>query len=303
MQTVLGHLLPTFEFLDGGSLSFLRLSDGDQLAIEYFEGDQPTVALLFHGLNGSTQSNYMQRAAKVIRHLGYSVALINHRDCGQGRGLARHPYHCGRGDDVSDVIQHFRKIWPRRRIVAIGFSLGASALLNLLCGLRGHCLPDLALVINGPLDLKACSDALSRGLNRIYDLHFYVGCRREVMDKVHADRLALNTRLPYLSRLRTIDEKFTAPYSGFKDALQYYANCSTHLHLEKIKTPTIMITNKRDPFIPYESYLPAKNNPHIHLHLEETGGHLGYLQSHHKTPWRLSQQRWLDHAIAHYLRN
>lgn len=292
LQTLLGYLIPSEKLRSSGKHMIITLSDGDQVHSEYFEGSSNSLVLLFHGLNGSTESNYMARTTKVAQALGHSVALVNHRDCGQGAGLAKGPYHSGRGEDLSDVIGFYRTLFPKKRIIAIGFSLGANALLNLVCERRGKNQPDFAIAANGPSDLKACADLLQQGFNRVYDLRFVWSCRKEIFEKAKAGRISFSQKIPYFSHLRDIDELYTAPFGGFKNADDYYAQCSTFGHLSNVKTPTVIFMSKDDPFIPWQPYLNARQNPNIYLHLEERGGHLGYLAAQGR-----GYRRWLDDAL------
>jgi uncharacterized protein len=294
-QTLLGYLLPSGKFTQAGKVHIIPLADGDRLHTTLHEGETQTLILLFHGLNGTTQSNYMARTAKIIRSQGHSAVLVNHRDCGQGFGLATHPYHSGRGEDVSAVVAYYRKAFPKKRIIAIGFSLGGNALLNLLCGLHGTELPDFAISVNAPVDLQACSDSLKLGWNRIYDLRFVWSCRNEIHAKAKSHRIEFDTKIPYFSHLEDIDELYTAPFSGFLNARDYYEKCSTFNHFDKIKTPTILLMAKDDPFITWQPYLNAQRNPHVHLHLEEHGGHIGYLAKAGSSTRKF--RRWLDDAL------
>ncbi len=292
LQTLLGYLIPSQKLNREGKHHIITLADGDQIHSEYFAGSSNTLILLFHGLNGSTKSNYMARTTLVAQKQGHSVALVNHRDCGQGAGLAKHPYHSGRGEDLSEVIGYYRSLFPKHRIVAIGFSLGANALLNLVCERRGSHQPDFAIAANGPTDLNACSELLQTGFNRIYDLRFVWSCRDEIYQKAKAGRIQFDKPISRFSYLRDIDELYTAPFGGFKNAKDYYDQCSTFNHFGNIKTPTVILSAKDDPFIAWQPYLNAQHNSNILLHLEERGGHLGYLSAHGR-----GYRRWLDDAL------
>jgi predicted alpha/beta-fold hydrolase len=93
------------------------------------------------------------------------------------------------------------------------------------------------------------------------------------------------------------DDYYTAPAAGFENNFDYYKSCSTHSHLRKITTPTILLSSADDPFIPVSSYREAKLSPSIHLHIENTGGHMGYLSRDEK----FGCKRWLDRALDAYL--
>jgi predicted alpha/beta-fold hydrolase len=241
----------------------------------------------------------MLRTASVGVRLGHSVFMVNHRGCGEGQGLAAHPYHSGRAEDLSAVIANGRRLYPNKKHIAVGFSLSANALLFLLSGRRGDTWPDAAIAVNGPIHLESASFALGKGLNRIYDFRFSVECRREVQFREKKGLLpAGKYKFPLWTSLRDFDSLYTAPASGFSSREDYYSTCSTHSLLRHITVPTLLITAKDDPFIDYRNYLSAQLSPSVALHLEENGGHMGYLTN---QPTVLGTHRWLDYALHEYL--
>jgi predicted alpha/beta-fold hydrolase len=94
--------------------------------------------------------------------------------------------------------------------------------------------------------------------------------------------------------LREFDNAYTTKAGGFHDADDYYARCSARHHLSKITVPTVILMAKDDPFIPWKHAVEAKPSPAVHLHLEERGGHMGYLSR------DLPGHRWLPYAVEHY---
>ncbi|MEK6555062.1 MAG: alpha/beta fold hydrolase, partial [Bdellovibrionota bacterium] len=164
LQTIFGHILPSDLVTKSSQNAVIELSDREKLTAQVYHGTTPFMVLIFHGLTGSTESGYMQRSAQAVLAQGHGCVLVNHRGCGSGRGLASKPYHSGRGDDVSDVVKWARLTFKNKKIITLGFSLSANAILTLLTGLRGTELPDLAMIVNGPIDLTAASMALKKGL-------------------------------------------------------------------------------------------------------------------------------------------
>lgn len=297
-QTVWAHFLPSPRLAERGERVAIALGDGDTLVGTHYPGKTGTVVYVFHGLGGDTDAAYMQRTALVARRQGHAVYLMNHRGCGEGRGLATFPYHSGRGEDLSRAIAEGRRRYPSHRHVAIGFSLSACALLNLLTGRRGDVLPDAAIAVNGPLHLDTSALALEKGFNRIYDLQFSFLCRQAIVHRQKAGRVRETYRFPRFGTLRDFDEVYTAPAGGFRDRDDYYATCSPRDHLHAIPIPTVLLTAKDDPFVHVGDYLSAKLSPTTSLHVEETGGHMGYLSA---RPTPLGTRRWLDYALHHYL--
>jgi predicted alpha/beta-fold hydrolase len=300
LQTILGHILPSWGIARSGKFVTIDLADGDQLHGEYFEGSSPFLITIFHGLGGNTYALYMRRSALVAQNLNHSVLLIDHRGCGGGRGRSRGIYHSGKGDDLSEVLSWARKNFPKHRHVALGFSLGANALLVLLTGIRGYVLPDYAIAVNGPINLEGASVTLSRGFNRVYDLKYLADCKKELKFREKIGFIEKGKyKISPFSTLHEFDEIYTSRVSGFPSREKFYAEFSTAKHLEKIKTPTIILTSKDDPFIDYRDYVNARFSGTTVFRLEEFGGHMGYL-SKGKTP--LGSHRWLDYALDSFFK-
>ncbi len=295
-QTVLGDKLPSPTPKTPGESIRVRLDDGDALAGRTWVGTTETVVLLFHGLGGSHDATYMNRAVVLSLSRGHTVWAMNHRGCGEGRGLAKGTYHSGRADDIGAVIKAARRAHPGKRIAVIGFSLSGNALLlNLGDGLGIFEKPDVAIAVNPPIDLARCAVRLKTGFNRIYDLRFVIRCRRSVRERV-ADGLIQDIYLiPRFCTLMDFDDLYTAPASGFRNREHYYERCSAGPHLANIQTPTVILTAEDDPFVAAESFREFKVSDSVHLHIEATGGHMGYLTKGNPS------RRWLDMALGHYL--
>jgi predicted alpha/beta-fold hydrolase len=288
----LAHLLSRTQNLQHlkSNNELIDLQDGDHLSVAVTHGSTQLCVYLFHGLSGSADSDYMVNAQAELSQDGHTVVRVNHRGCGQGLGLARQPYHSGRGDDVSAVIEWGRKRWPAKKHVAIGFSLSGNALLCLLTGIRGVCLPDAAITINAPIDLALTAQRLRRGLNNLYDTRFVLRLRKAVKDRAS---------IPMWVSLERFDDLYTAPAGNFKDRFDYYDSCSTQNHLQKIGVPTLILTSGDDPIVPVSCYQNVKVSSFARLRIEASGGHMGYLDSQ-----AFAQGRdWLAQAIRSWVRS
>ena len=298
-QTLWGHFLPSPSLKEKRERLEVVLEDGDRLIGTFIPGTSRTTVSVFHGLTGSIDSGYMQRTALLARSLGHSVLLMNHRGCGEGRGFAKKPYHSGRAEDVSATLEKARELRPHDRHVAVGFSLGANALLLLLTGKRGTHLPDAALAVNAPIHLEQAALTLKKGLNRVYDLQFVMGCRRDLPFRHREEKRFEKVDFSPIGTLHDFDNWYTAPESGFKNREDYYLQCSTYLDLHKIKTPTVILTAADDPFVSVEAYRRAELSSALQLHIEQVGGHMGYVT---RKPTPLGTNRWLDYAVYESLK-
>jgi len=270
------------------------VSAGDQLVGLLSPGRSDTLVHLFHGLGGDTSSAYVLRTVALARAAGHGVFAVNHRGCGHGRGLAGGSYHSGSADDLGAAIAYGRELCPDHRHLAIGFSLSGNALL-LLLSRGGPGAPDMAIAVNPPINLARSSELISSGLNRIYDLHFVHGARRSIRQRERDGLISERYEIPRLARLGEVDDLYTAPAGGFESGADYYARCSTATRLDRIERPTVILTAADDPFIDVRDFAAASAN--VHLHVERSGGHMGYLGQ------RLPQgtRRWLDYALDHYI--
>lgn len=296
LQTLLGYFLPSASFVPAYKSVTIPTTDGEQLTGRLYspKSSIATTVALFHGLGGSAESGYLQRIGKLLFDHGFEVLLMNHRGVLEGQGLALKPYHSGRGEDLSDVVCWLRSRSEQKskRVISVGFSLSGSALLNLLTKNRGVHQPDFAVVVNPPSHLASASQVLSQGLNKIYDWRFVRDCKRLIKEKIDRGELAPIRDLGKVKTLRGIDEVFTSVFSGFKDANDYYEQCSTSSKLSEITTPTLLMSAEDDPFIPWIHLEAAKSNPNVCVRIEKQGGHLGYLEG-------LSPKgRWLDRTVV-----
>ncbi len=316
-QTILGHLLPSERLkaksehwriaLEGGDIGIAEFLDSERLGLNKeslskrelaeLESNRKTITYLFHGLGGSSDSDYIHRTARVMLRHGHSVVMYNHRGCGPGEGLASQPYHSGRAEDLAAVIAVGRDKFPHHRHFAVGFSLSANALLLLAAQQRGRIQPDAAIAVNAPINLGRAADLLEQGWNRIYDVRFMNMMRASLRNLRRAGRLKMEIRIPWGATLQEFDDLYTAPAGGFRDRHDYYSTCSAAQYLAKINMPTVILMSKNDPFVDFQDYASAPLSESVFMHTEDNGGHMGYL---HNGPTPLGTRRWLDYALDRF---
>jgi hypothetical protein len=294
LQTIFGNYLPSPQCIRPSEPIRIELPDGDALAGRSFVGKSDVLVLIFHGLGGDASAHYVQRTAELAQRRGHAVWTLNHRGCGEGRGLAKGTYHSGRGDDLGAVFANARIRHPGKRLLAIGFSLSGNALLYNL-GRHAWAEPDCAIAVNPPVNLERSAILIKTGLNRLYDLRFVRRCRTAVRER-QVDGLLPDRYLTRWSMtLHDFDNAYTAPAGGFRDREDYYATCSAGPWLADIRKPTVILTSQDDPFVAWQDHAEAPKSPSVHLHLEPVGGHMGYLSR--DVPGR----RWLDLALGRYM--
>ena len=296
LQTVIGHFFQSPEFNYPTEFFKLRLNSKTEnycgLHISIPLNPVQKVLLLFHGLAGSSESDYISRTAQIAFEMNWIVIRVDHRGSGKVFGEYTEPYHSGRGEDVSDVLDYSKNRFPGCEQIVFGVSMSGTIILNLLTGRFGETQPDRAIVINAPLNLHDATAQLQNGFSLVYDWRFYLKLKKMILKKEKS------LRLPVISNTATIDELFTSVKSGFKNRIHYYDECSPFQHLSKISTKTYVLTAADDPIVSYDLYKQAQWPKNCHVHISASGGHVGYF-SHQKITVqnRKFGHRWLDYFL------
>lgn len=290
-QTLISHFVPSPRFSVDLKAELFQLSDGDFCGLHIYrnssENKKNITLSLFHGLSGNIQADYMQRTAKLGAEYGFDVVLVEHRGNGIASGQAKKPYHSGRGDDMSQILRYLKTIFPMNKNLACGFSMSGSILLNLLTGRSGDFLPEYSISINAPLDLKDASEKLQKGISNLYDQRFFYKLKNHI-EKYY------NLKVPKFGTTADIDDLFTSQYSGYKNKLDYYEQCSVFPYLNQIQVPTFVLTAKDDPFVDSKYYSMVSWPEVVHLTVSQFGGHMGYYS---RQKIEKFERRWLDYYL------
>lgn len=292
-QTLWAHFLKSPELKHLGNNFEVDLPDGDRLSCFYLPGNSNMVISLYHGLSGDVHADYMQRTALLCQKMGHTVVLVNHRGAEQGTP-SRYPYHSGRAEDVSKVLEKLKEMFPNKKQITVGYSMSGNIVLCLLGGYRGQVKPDGAVTVNAPINLLQGSKLLKTGFNRVYDMRFVMRIRKTVEEKYQAGLISERYEIPRWSTIWDMDQIYTAPASGFKDREDYYNSCSSIHYLSRIDVPTYVLTAHDDPFVSVHDYMTAPFSKTTQVHIEHRGGHLGYLS---RKPTELGSNRWMDYYL------
>ena len=301
LQTVLGHVLPSHSQVLSEESSPIQFKQGARdFGCLHFSNPKeplPFVMVLFHGLAGHSDSDYMRRLADVALSLNIRVVRVDHRGSGSVVSQFTEPYHSGRGQDASDVINLVRSKYADHKIIACGISMSGTILLNLLSKRFGSDQPDFGITVNAPLDLADAAIRLKSGASRLYDLRFFYKLKKLIEQK---DK---DTKLPWIGTTELIDGLYTSVRSGFVDRKDYYKKCSPFSHVSLIDKPCFIITAKDDPFVDFEFYKKAEWSRLAEVIVQDNGGHVGYIS---KTNLSFEGvhfgRRWLDYCIYRILR-
>lgn len=288
IQTILGSRLNGPGFHRPSRLHAIPLGHGEALAGHetvppaWRAGDP--VAVIAHGMGGSPRSGFVARQARDLDGLGLRVVRLDLRGSGAGVSWSRQVYHAGVSGDIHHVMHWAARRLPGSPVLLVGFSLGGNVVLKYAGEVarlpeaeRGPLAEVVAL--NPPIDVAACGALLDAKRNRFYNRHFVRDLVRLV--RRHA-RHHPGTKLPKFPKrmtVRQLDETFTAPRAGYRDADEYYAHASSAGVIPEIAVPTLIMTARDDPFIAVEPFerLIGRVPAHVTIDIQARGGHLGYL--------------------------
>lgn len=269
----------------------------------YWQRDRPRHPLLIalHGLEGSSSAHYMQGIADKAFARGFSVILLNQRNCGGTEALCEGLYHSGLTADAAHVIDEVTNRDGVERLVVAGYSLGGNLALKLAGDYGAAPPPQLRGVgaVSPVIELGRCVDALERRSNVIYQLNFVRGLRARMRRKnvTHPGRFAMD-RLAGVWTVRQFDQAYTAPFFGFVDAADYYHRASALRVVDRIGVPALIITAGDDPFVPVDPFRdPAlTGNPNIRLIVTRHGGHCAFVGA----ASELSDGYWAEEQIVEF---
>lgn len=243
----------------------------------------PTIVLL-HGLEGSCDANYIRGTGEKAWLAGFNVVRLNQRNCGGTERLTPTLYHSGLSIDIRSVIQELIARDHLLEIFAAGFSMGGNLVLKMAGEFAAAPPPELRAVaaVCPSLDLAACADALAERANFIYQRHFVRRLKSHMRFKAGLFREQYPIDgMRSVRSVRDFDDQITARFCGFEDSSDYYARSSASRVISAIQIPTLILTAKDDPFVPYTSFAKAAvdKNPNITFEAPAHGGHCSFISS------------------------
>src|SRR5277367_1958811 len=140
---------------------------------EQVRAARPT-AIIVHGLEGSSDSQYVVGNSNKLWRAGCNIVRMNMRNCGGTEALSSTLYHSGLSNDVLVVMNFFVAQYGLRSMSLIGYSMGGNLVLK-LAGELGTSAPAVLRSVIGvspALDLGPSADALHLPQNRLYEWKF-----------------------------------------------------------------------------------------------------------------------------------
>jgi predicted alpha/beta-fold hydrolase len=244
--------------------------------------EQQPLLVLFHGLEGSSQSHYAEAFADYARERNFAYAVPHFRGCSGELNLAPRAYHSGDYEEIGWVLSQFKE-WHAGPIMAVGVSLGGNALLRWAeeAGHTASKTVEAVAAVSSPIDLAAGGHAIGRGFNRwVYTRMFLNTMVPKALQKLSQyPGLFDGDALRRAKNLYEFDNIFTAPLHGFKNTEDYWSRASAKPHLSAIRVPALVVNARNDPFVPAQS-LPTRHEvgDYVTLWQPAHGGHVGFPQ-------------------------
>lgn len=275
MYTFLKRKVPQVPFIR----ERLITEDQDFIDVDHYSQNSKKVIFLFHGLEGSTASQYIQGTSRTFHDHGYDIIAMNYRGCSGKDNNHLYSYHSGNTPDIHFVIEEYKEKYEQ--IALVGFSLGGNKILKYASDGVFDLSPKIKVVcgVSAPVDLHTCSLKICTWQNYFYERRFL----STLLAKAKLKSLKYSGQLEpiifdKIKNLYDFDDYFTAPVHGFKDAADYYAQCNALQFLKNVSLPTLLLNAQDDPFLSKSCfpYNIADQNPSFFLEAPKYGGHCGF---------------------------
>ncbi|MBB5017898.1 hypothetical protein HNQ59_001168 [Chitinivorax tropicus] len=277
--------------------------DQDFIDLDWLEGPMGApLVVLFHGLEGSSNSHYALALMRHLQQLGWRGVVPHFRGCSGELNRLPRAYHAGDSAEVDWILRRLRHEVGIAPIFAVGVSLGGNVLLKWAGeqGGRAGQIVSATAGVSVPLDLAAAGISLDAGLSRhIYTREFLRTLRQKALHKLHRfPDIADRQRILAARTFSAFDDAFTAPIHGFKGKEDYWNQSSSKPWLKHVRLPTLVLNARNDPFLPAH-VLPALHEVSSSVQTEypEQGGHVGFLSG--QFPGHLD---WLPHRLTRHFR-
>ncbi len=235
---------------------------------------QTPIVVLFHGLEGGSQSHYARSTAHYVHQQDWHYVVAHLRGCGGVPIQGELFYEAGDTLEVHHTLQHLAKTY--QTVYAIGTSLGGSMLAKYLGEYGDTAVCTAASIVSAPLDLASSTIAMQRFFGRKVYTPYLLNplVKKALQQQLTQDEIAA---IKASKSISDFDQAFTARRHGYRSKNDYYHQASALPYLHKISKPTLIITAQDDPFL---GVTPVQEDvsDSVVLCTPKHGGHIGFLR-------------------------
>lgn len=247
-------------------------------------GQSRRVVVLFHGWEGSAESNYVLANAARLWSEGFDVLRFNFRDHGDTHHLNPGLFHSCRLNEVVFGLKHWQTQLDITDWNLCGYSLGGNFALRVAlkapeAGLNIRQVVGICPVINPASAMRAMDES-----GWIYQRFFERKWSRSIRKKkAHFPELYGEDPMDSIRGLNARTDYMARKYNNYESAAHYYDGYSIGKgRLGGLEVPVTVLTSADDPVIPVGDFKDLEGNSKIDLNIARYGGHCGFLKN-----WRL----------------
>ncbi|WP_242634472.1 YheT family hydrolase [Marinobacter salicampi] len=270
------------------AVEVIATSDNDELRLDWHRQGSDRLAIISHGLEGHSRRPYILGLTRALLADGWDVLAWNFRSCGGIMNRQPRFYHSGSTDDLARVVEYGlgegNPGGVYRTVGLAGFSMGGNLTL-LYLGQQGSQIDSRiagAVTFSVPCDLAGSAGMLARPSRRIYMQRFLRDLHAKMADKARLFPELIDVAdFESIRNFRQFDDRYTAPLHGFRDAEDYWAQCSALTRLKDIQVPALMVNARDDPFLSpgcFPDDRPLLGHK-VMLETPRWGGHVGFVET------------------------
>ena len=281
-------------------------ADGDFIDVDRLqysnhtrESHQQPMLVVFHGLEGNSQSPYARNLMAAASARGWRGMVPHFRGCSGEINRLPRAYHSGDATEIDWILRRAKAEAPRAPLFVAAISLGGNATMKWLGeqGSEASPIANAVAAISAPLDLMAAGTALERGFCKVYTRRFLATMKHTALAKLalHPGIFSRETLLAART-LRAFDNEVTAPLHGYRDTDDYWTRASAKPGLINVHVPSLLLNARNDPFLPAQA-LPSRHevSAQVQLDFPEHGGHVGFYSGHFP-----GHGRWMSERVMRF---
>ncbi|CCC69098.1 hypothetical protein NCAS_0C01080 [Naumovozyma castellii] len=258
--------------------------------------DEKPMMIILHGVTGGSWASYGRPLIlELMNKRGFECCVLNNRGCNYSKITTPQLYNGGWTNDVRHMVKELRKMYPKRKFYMVGFSLGATIMVNYLGEEGDNSDIECGIALGNPWDMvhstffvnntfigsKVYAPTVAKNLANIAKDHLNILTQNESLKEIY------ETKLYKFANFEEFDDQLTAPMFGYNTANEYYRDAGSVNRIMGVRTPILALNSMDDPVIGADA-LPVKEialNPYILLLETSIGGHVAWFLDGYGNRW------------------